>query len=192
MNVGVGAGAHTPAAVQSHDRTEASVRQSVEREFTEFVTARSQAMIWVAYALTGDLDAANDLAQNAFAKAFVRWRQIRVSPESYVRRIIYNDHISYWRRFRRHEISVADTPDVPTVDEAGGAAVLRLALRDALQSLPPRQRAIVVLRYLEDMSVEETARILNCRTGTVGSQTSRALAKLRERLDDLDWGTADE
>jgi RNA polymerase sigma-70 factor (sigma-E family) len=160
--------------------------QTVEAEFTEFVAARGPVLLRAAYALTGDEHAAHDLVQGALAKAFTRWRHIRTGPEQYVRRIIYNSHVSAWRRVRRREISVADPPERPAADAVDTSTALRLALRDALQTLPPRQRAIVVLRFLEDMSVEETARILGCRVGTVGSQTTRALAKLRALIKGLD------
>lgn len=160
--------------------------QTVEAEFTEFVAARGPALLRTAYALTGDEHAAHDLVQGALAKAFTRWRQIHNGPEQYVRRIIYNSHISAWRRVRRRELPVADLPEQASADEVDSATAVRLALRDALQALPPRQRAILVLRFLEDRSVEETARILGCRTGTVGSQTSRALARLRVLLTELD------
>jgi len=158
----------------------------VEVEFTEFVAGRGPALLRAAYALTGEEHAAHDLVQTALAKAFVRWRHIRTGPEQYVRRIMYNSHISAWRSFRRREVPVADVPDRAATGDAGGSTDLRLALRDALRRLPPRQRAIVVLRFLEDVSVEETARILGCRVGTVGSQTSRALAKLRAVFHELE------
>jgi RNA polymerase sigma-70 factor (sigma-E family) len=155
------------------------MRQSVEEEFTEFVAGRGVALLRAAYALTGDEHAAHDLVQTALARAFARWRQIRGRPESYVRQIMYNSHISAWRKVWRREVSVANVPDRADAGEPDGSTVLRIALREALQTLPPRQRAVIVLRFLEDVSVEETARILGCRVGTVGSQTSRALAKLR-------------
>ncbi len=87
---------------------------------------------------------------------------------------------------------MADTPDRAMADNAGSTVPLRLALRDALRALPPRQRAIIVLRYLEDLGVDEIARILGCRVGTVGSQLSRALVKLRGRMDNVEWRNVDE
>jgi RNA polymerase sigma-70 factor (sigma-E family) len=152
----------------------------VEREFTEFVVNRSQALLRAAYALTGDRHAAEDLVQQALAKAFLRWRRIAGDVEPYVRRILYHDSVSRWRRRGiRAETSVATPPDIALIADAADDAHLRLLLRRALLTLPPRQRAVLVLRYLEDKSVEETAKILGCGSGTVVSQTSRALAKLR-------------
>src|SRR5262245_53446161 len=84
----------------------------VERQFTEFVAARGHALLQVAYALTGDQHAAEDLVQGALAKAFVRWRQIRGEAEPYVRRIVYHDSVSRWRRpYRRAETTVPTPPD---------------------------------------------------------------------------------
>lgn len=153
-------------------------------QFAEFVTERAAALVRVAYALTGDQHAAEDLVQGALGKAFARWRQIDGPAEAYVRRIIYHDHVSNWRRFRRREIPVAQVPDLPDDATADLGTPLQPALRRALLSLPPRQRAVLVLRYLEDMSVEQTAEVLGCRTGTVASQASRALAKLRALVPD--------
>ena len=162
----------------------------VEQEFTEFVAARGHALLQVAYALTGDQHAAEDLVQGALAKAFVRWRQIRGEAEPYIRRILYHDSVSRWRRpYRRAETTVATPPEqaLPSDD-----VDLRLVLREALLDLPPRQRAVLVLRYLEDLSVDETAEVLGCRRGTVASQASNALAKLRERVADLHLSTDEE
>jgi RNA polymerase sigma-70 factor (sigma-E family) len=156
------------------------VDASVEREFTEFVVHRSQALLRAAFALTGDRHAAEDLVQQALAKAFLRWHRIEGEVEPYVRRILYNDSATRWRRRgTRAETSVAIPPDVALVADAADDTHLRLLLRRALLALPPRQRAVLVLRYLEDRSVDETAEILGCRPGTVASQASRALTKLR-------------
>ncbi|MFG2039451.1 SigE family RNA polymerase sigma factor [Dactylosporangium sp. NPDC048998] len=162
---------------------------SQEAEFAAFVTERAHTLLKTAYALTGDRHAAEDLVQTALAKAFARWRRID-EPEPYLRRMIYNDFVSGRRSPRsRAEITVAKPPD-----HAGGRymesdTALRLLLRDALQTLPPRQRAVLILRYFEDLSVEETAAVLSCRQGTVASQASRALAKLRDLVPQLDWSS---
>ena len=160
---------------------------AVEREFTDFVTQRTHVLLRIAYALTGDQHAAEDLVQSALAKAFLQWRRINGDAEPYVKKIIYNDSASRWRRpQRRAETSVAVTPERPLAEDAIGTTDLRLTLIAALLELPPRQRAVLVLRYLEDMTVAETAEVLGCRKGTVASQASRALAKLREVVPDLD------
>jgi RNA polymerase sigma-70 factor (sigma-E family) len=156
------------------------VKQSLEAEFTAFVAERGQTLLRVAHALTGDPRSAEDLVQGALAKAYARWPRIHGDAEAYVRRILYNDRISGWRRAgRQREVPMADVPE-PAGREADVAE--RLALRQALLTLPDRQRAVLVLRYLEDRSVEETAAVLGCRPGTVASQASRALAKLRELI----------
>jgi RNA polymerase sigma-70 factor (sigma-E family) len=163
------------------------VEMSEEDEFAAFVTERAHVLLKTAYALTGDRHAAEDLVQTALAKAFARWRRID-EPEPYLRKAIYHDFVSS-RRSRRSqaEISVAQPPE-----RAGGRytesdTALRLMLRDALQRLPPRQRAVLILRYFEDLSVQETAAVLSCRQGTVASQASRGLAKLRALVPQLDW-----
>jgi RNA polymerase sigma-70 factor (sigma-E family) len=161
---------------------EVRVDDAVEREFSEFVAARTYGLLRVAVVLTGDQHAAEDLVQGALAKAFVRWRQIRGDVEAYVRRTIYHDSVSRWRRpYRREETSVAYPPEQAQPAED---VDLRLVLREALLNLPPRQRAVLVLRYLEDLSVDETAAVLACPRGTVASLSNRALAKLRECVGD--------
>ncbi|MFI5936128.1 SigE family RNA polymerase sigma factor [Actinoplanes sp. NPDC051494] len=168
-------------------------RWPVEQEFTTFVAERSHALIRVAYALTGDQRAAEDLVQGALAKAYARWPRISGDAEPYVRRIIYNDRASNWRRRgRQAELSVAEPPERAAPDRHDDDIALRLALRQALLTLPPRQRAVLVLRFLEDRTVEETAEVLGCRPGTVASQSSRALAKLRDLVPALDDDMAAE
>jgi len=159
----------------------------VETEFIAFVEQRSSALIRVAYALTGDQRAAEDLVQGALAKAYARWSKIHGDAEPYVRRIIYNDRASGWRRpARQAELSVAELPERAAPGRHDHDVTLRITLRQALLSLPPRQRAVLVLRFLEDRTIEETAEVLGCRPGTVASQTSRALAKLRDLVPALD------
>ncbi|MFY1635374.1 SigE family RNA polymerase sigma factor [Solwaraspora sp. WMMB335] len=165
-----------------------------DQDFTAFVADRGTALLRVAYALTGDRHAAEDLTQTALAKAYARWDRIRGDAEPYVRRILYHEQVSRWRwRSRRPEVPVATPPDrrAPGADDHD--TTVRLMLRDALRMLPPRQRAVLVLRYLEDLSVEQTAAVLGCQAGTVASQTNRALAKLRTLVpafDDISTGSA--
>ncbi|MBM2616902.1 SigE family RNA polymerase sigma factor [Actinoplanes sp. LDG1-06] len=154
------------------------MKQSLEAEFTAFVAERGQSLLRIAHALTGDPRAAEDLVQGALAKAYAKWPRIHGDAEAYVRKILYNDRISGWRRAGRHrEVPMAEMPDRPV---QGHDVAERLALRQALLTLPDRQRAVLVLRYLEDRTVEETAEVLGCRPGTVASQASRALDKLRD------------
>ncbi|WP_144127724.1 SigE family RNA polymerase sigma factor [Catellatospora sichuanensis] len=156
------------------------MQDSEEADFTAFVADRAHALLKTAYALTGDRHAAEDLVQGALAKAFARWRRIE-EPEPYLHKMIYNDFVSGWRyRRRRPEVAMARLPERAAGQHVESTTALRLMMREALLSLPPRQRAVLILRYFEDLSVEETARILSCRRGTVASQANRALTKLRE------------
>ncbi|MCW3842356.1 SigE family RNA polymerase sigma factor [Micromonospora yasonensis] len=156
----------------------------IDGEFTAFVTERGPALLRVAYALAGNQHAAEDLLQNALAKAYARWPRIRGDAEPYVKRILYHDQVSGWRRrSRRAEVPFAELPDRAA---AGPDPDLRLLLREALRALPPRQRAVLTLRYLEDLSVDQTAALLGCRAGTVASQTAKALARLRQLVPGLD------
>jgi len=155
-----------------------------EHEFTEFVAARGQALLRVAYALTGEQHAAEDLVQTALAKAMLRWHRIRGDAEPYLRKIMYHEHISWWRRrWRRAETLVSDLPERGAGTDFATETNARLHIRAALNTLPPRQRAVIVLRYLEDLSTEQVADLLGCSPGTVGSQASRALATLRKAIN---------
>jgi RNA polymerase sigma-70 factor (sigma-E family) len=170
---------------QETTRGRERVDRTVEEEFTDFVVRRSHALLRVAHTLTGDAHAAEDLVQQALAKAFVHWRRITGDAEPYVKRIIYHDSASRWRRRSTHaETMVAAPPDHAYVPDRTHDTHLRLMLRDAMLMLPPRQRAVLALRYLEDLTVEETAEILGCRPGTVASQASKGLAKLRDLVPD--------
>ncbi|GAA4595133.1 RNA polymerase sigma-70 factor (sigma-E family) [Actinoplanes octamycinicus] len=162
------------------------MKESTDAEFTAFVEERGAALVRIAYAMTGDQRSAEDLVQAALAKAYTRWPRIRDDAEPYLRRIIYNDRVSIWRRQSRiQEFPVAEVPEPPPGSGHDHDTTLRLALRQALLTLPARQRAVLVLRYLEDRSVDETAELLGCRRGTVASQATRALRKLRELIPDL-------
>ena len=167
--------------------------EGTDGEFTAFVNERGNVLLRIAYALAGDQHGAEDLLQNALAKAYARWPRIRGDAEPYVRRILYHDQVSGWRRrSRRPEVPVAVLPERVGSRDSGHDADLRMLLRDALLTLPPRQRAVLTLRYLEDLSVEQTAALLGCRAGTVASQTSRALARLRQLVPVLDDSVTEE
>ncbi len=167
------------------NRVEVHMDSNAEDDFTAFVAARRHVLLRAAYALTGDQHGAEDLVQNALTKAASRWARIRGEPEHYVRVVIYREFVSGWRRRRRRpESIVATVPDEINGGDPADASVNRLAMRALIATLPPRQRAVIVLRYLEDMSVEQVAAILGCTRGTVGSQTTRALAHLRRHHDD--------
>jgi RNA polymerase sigma-70 factor (sigma-E family) len=141
--------------------------------FDAFVAARSQTLLRTAYLLTRDHALAEDLVQTALAKAWFHWSKID-NPEPYVRRIMITTYSSWWRRRWNGEIPTEELPESPAPPGEE-----RLDLWDAIGRLPRRQRAVVVLRFYEDLSEAETARLMGSTVGTVKSQTAKALAKLR-------------
>ena len=147
--------------------------------FAEFVLARQSALLRTAYLLTGQAQDAEDLVQTTLIKVVPQWRRIRDDPEPYVRRVLVNENISRWRRRRWREQTTDVLPDV-LVHEPDGAELI--AVRDALRSLAPRQRAVLVLRYYEGLSEAEIAATLGIAPGTVKSQARDGLARLRESL----------
>jgi len=156
-----------------------------DEEFDGFMRGRWPAMVRLAYALTGDAGHAEDVAQAAFARAYASWGRVRRAgdPDAYVRRIVINEHRSRFRKRRVAEELRGDLADTLGSQQLGGqqqGPEEQHALLDALRSLGPRQRAVLVLRYWLDLSEAETAAALNCSVGTVKSQASRALATLRK------------
>ena len=118
-------------------------------------------------------------------KAAARWGRIHSAPEGYVRQIMYREQVSWWRRRARRPVTVvARVPERPAQDQMVMVEA-RLALRDALLALPPGKRAVLVLRYLEDLPEAQVADILGCSVGTVRSQTHKAIAQLRSVLPSL-------
>nr|WP_188987110.1 SigE family RNA polymerase sigma factor [Saccharopolyspora subtropica] len=158
---------------------------AIEDDFAEFVRVALPGLMRYGHALTGNPHDAADLVQTVLEKVGARWAKISrtcADPGAYVRRAMANTHVSRWRRTRR-ETLLADFPDVP-------AAARHDRLEDeplwqALRGLPPRQRAVVVLRYYEGLSEAEIAEALGVSCGTVKSQASKALATLRKRLGAL-------
>ena len=148
-------------------------------DFDDFVAARSSTLLRTAYLLTRDEGVAEDLLQTALTKAWFAWSRIDGDPEPYVRRILVNTFSSWWRRKWNGEQAYAEPPEPPPAAGGPDAADQRHDLWTAMGRLPRRQRAVVVLRFVEDLSEAETARLLGCATGTVKSQASKALAKLR-------------
>jgi RNA polymerase sigma-70 factor (sigma-E family) len=156
-----------------------------DRDFDEFVMARGAALLRTGYLLTGDRQLGEDLVQTSLAKTYRHWSRVRSgSPEAYVRRVMVRENISWWRRRRISESPVELVPDVVS---AGREDVdLRLTLDGALRQLSPHQRAVVVLRYYDDLTERQTADLLGCSVGTVKSQAHRALARLREIVPGLE------
>jgi RNA polymerase sigma-70 factor (sigma-E family) len=147
--------------------------------FEEFVSSRGQSLQRFGYALTGDWALAEDLLQTALARAYPRWSRIRRDdPEAYVRKIMVNTWSSWWRRRWRGEVPAEQLPETAGPDELAGVDS-RHALRVALAHLPPRQRAVVVLRYHQDLPEAQVAALLGVTVGTVKSQAAKALASLR-------------
>lgn len=156
--------------------------------FDAYVTARYAALVRTATLLTGDHHEAEDLVQGALVKAVAVWRRIADDPEPYVRRILVNDNVSRWRRHRGRTV-VAEDPCAgrePTT-AAWGAPEDRMDLAAALGELAPRQRAVLVLRYFEDLTERETAALMGIGVGTVKSQARDGLARLRRRVPELVW-----
>lgn len=146
-------------------------------DFDGFVRLRYAELLRSAYLLTGSTPEAEDLLQTALLKAMGRWSAID-DPVPYLRRAMVNLHVSRWRRFGRREVLAAVLPD-RGVRDATERVDERHAIVDALLTLPRRTRAVVVLRYWDDLSEAETAAVLGCSVGTVKSQASRGLARLR-------------
>lgn len=144
--------------------------------FEEYVAARRGALLRTAYLLTGQHEDAEDLVQVALVKAVPKWRRIADDPEPYVRRILVNENVSRWRSRRWREQVVEVLPEAPSV---GPDLDEREVLRAALLRLAPRQRAVVVLRYYDDLTERQTAEVLGIGVGTVKSQARDGLARLR-------------
>jgi RNA polymerase sigma-70 factor (sigma-E family) len=163
----------------------------MEDGFRVFATAQLGALSQLAYVLTGDHHAAEDLLQDALVVVARRWDRVRRAdnPVAYVRRIVYHELVSTWRRnrYRRAELTSDAVPEPVghgSVDEAG-TVDRRLLLQRALRRLTPRQRAVIVLRFYEDLSEADAAEVLGCSVGTVKSQTAYALRRLREGSPEL-------
>ncbi|MET0234142.1 MAG: SigE family RNA polymerase sigma factor [Kibdelosporangium sp.] len=161
--------------------------QREEQEFAEYFEARRDAVRRTAYMLCGDWHRADDLAQTAFVALHRRWRKVRDrgALDAYVRRTVVHAMIDESRRPWRRERFVEQLPESAQPDgEVGDRVATRSALLDGLSHVPPRQRAVLVLRFLEGLDVAATAEALKCSEGTVKSQTARGLTALRAALGD--------
>ncbi|MGV9765349.1 SigE family RNA polymerase sigma factor [Micromonospora tulbaghiae] len=157
----------------------------MSESFREFVVQRSPALSRTAYLLTGDHQLAEDLLQSALARSYRHWRRIREGdPEAYVRRVMYHQQVSWWRRRR-----VAERLDATPAERGGGDhtddTALRLSVVAALRRLTARQRAVVVLRYYEDLTEAQVAEVLGCSVGTVKRHGHDAVRRLRDLVPDL-------
>ncbi|HEU5110742.1 MAG TPA: SigE family RNA polymerase sigma factor [Micromonosporaceae bacterium] len=160
-----------------------TARSTLEEEFREFVAARSAALLRTAYLLAGDWATAEDLLQTALTKTYLAWKRLGEieAVEPYARRVLVNTATSWWRRRWHGERPTEVLPERPAPDRLE-EHLERDALWQHVKSLPARQRAVLVLRFYEDMSEAQTAAMLGISVGTVKSQTSRALAALRQKL----------
>jgi RNA polymerase sigma-70 factor (sigma-E family) len=166
----------------TEERTTAS-----DPSFDDWVEARVAALLRFAYLVTGSQHAAEDAVQSALTRACEKWSRVRrtTDPDAYVRRMVVNAHVTAWRRSGRRELSVAEVHDTQVGDHAGlvvtGDAVWRVCA-----TLPPQQRAAVVLRYYEDLEYAEIAAILGVAQATARSHVHRALAAMRAELEQED------
>ncbi|GIG87918.1 SigE family RNA polymerase sigma factor [Plantactinospora endophytica] len=154
--------------------------QHDDEQFRLFVQRQWGSLVRTAYLLTGDRGTSEDLAQSALEKTHRRWDRVlrRDAPEVYVRRVMVNTAISWRRRRRLLEVPLL-TSDSALTRDAYAQVEERQLLLAALRRLPPRTQAVLVLRYFEDLSEADTAEVLGCSVGSVKSQASRGLARLR-------------
>jgi RNA polymerase sigma-70 factor (sigma-E family) len=161
----------------------ASTGHSVDADFRQFVAVRSAALLRTAYLLVGDWAHAEDVLQTALTKTYLAWKRLGEieAVEAYARRVLVTTAMTWWRRRWHGERPTAVMPDRPTGDSTD-QHIERQMLWRHVHALPARQRAVLVLRFYEDLTEVETARVLGVAVGTVKSQCARALATLRGRL----------
>lgn len=157
-----------------------------DKEFAEFFSARFDWARRTAYAMCGDWVEAEELAQHGFVRLYSHWpRVVDTNPDAYLRTVLTRLFLDTRRRGRKREQLVAELPEQFTTGQPQHAAEDRPSLVAALQRIPPKQRAVVVLRIVQDLSVEQVAEALRCSTGTVKSQTARGLKALREAYEQV-------
>jgi RNA polymerase sigma-70 factor (sigma-E family) len=156
--------------------------------FEEFVVARRGALLRTAYLLTGNHHDAEDLVQSALVKVVPKWSRIEERPEAYVRQVLARESVNRWRSRRWREVATGVVPEVASHGSADD--VDRLSLLEDLRRLSPRQRAVLVLRYFDDLTEAETAAALNISVGTVKSHARDALARLRHQRSDEEHAAA--
>ena len=162
--------------------------EEFDERFSAFVRSRGEHHLRVATLLTGDPDTAKDLVQASLLKLYQAWPRIDTSgePDAYLRRIIVNTRRSWWRTRWRQEMPVSDVPDAAAGEDTAERHAVGALVRQALAQLPRKQRAVLVLRYCEDLPEAEVASLLGCSAGTVKTHAHRGLRALRESLSDLD------
>lgn len=160
------------------------VHRDLSPDFERFVLDRSTRLLRIAVLLVGDRGHAEDLVQTTLLRLANRWRSIREHPEAYARQVLVNLTRDHWRRTARRgvERELDETTPHPAGRDPAEAVVDRHVLRQALSRLSGRQREVMVLRFFADLSVAETATALGVTEGTVKTQTSRAVARLRQLL----------
>jgi RNA polymerase sigma-70 factor (sigma-E family) len=165
-----------------------------EAAFRDFAAAARPRLVRTAYLLCGDSHEAHDLVQVTLMRVHRRWRSIERTdqPQAYARRVLINLAASLWRRRLRAPLLALTAAGDPGAPDPTAAFADRAELWEAVMALPPRTRAVLVLRYFEDLSEAETAAALGCSIGSVKSQASRGIARLREtlteqRLVDGEW-----
>lgn len=155
-----------------------------EESFRRWAGERQLALLRTALLLTGDHHRAEDLVQEALTKVALRWRRLAAgNPDGYARQILVRDNISAWRKTRR-EVVVADPADIRGPDPTAGVD-RRILLDRALATLTPRQRAVIVLRFYDDLTERDAAEAMGVSVGTVKSQTHLALRRLRDAAPEL-------
>ncbi|ANH92255.1 MULTISPECIES: SigE family RNA polymerase sigma factor [unclassified Streptomyces] len=163
------------------------MRQALAGEFDEFVAARWSALLHLARLLTGgDRHRAEDLVQDAFVKLWFVWPKVaHEAPEAYVRKVMVRAAARSARRRWWGERPVDQVPETAVAGDVSATVAERSRLEAALARLPARQRAVVVLRYCQDLSESQVADALGCPLGTARSHAARGVARLRELLDDV-------
>jgi RNA polymerase sigma-70 factor (sigma-E family) len=156
-------------------------------DFDQFVLGSAAGLHRMALALTGDRGSAEDLVQDVLERMYVAWPRID-EPLPYARRALVNASANRWRRRARRPERPLELSDQPVVADHSDHHGVRDELVRSIAALPPRQRAVIVLRFLADLSEAETAKVMKCTPGTVKSQTARALARLRELVGNDDTG----
>jgi RNA polymerase sigma-70 factor (sigma-E family) len=156
----------------------------VDERFAAYVRERGEHHLRVAVLLTGDWHAAEDLVQASLVKLYRAWPRLEVGAgmDAYLRRIMVNTHRSWWRARWRRETPAAVLPERTTGEDLADRQALAALVRQALASLPRQQRAVLVLRYCEDLPEAEVAELLSCTTGTVKTHAHRGLRALRDLL----------